>query len=89
MCQEGTETCFATNPNNPAPMPGAPMPGAAMPGVQPSPDNPVLTACKGDIDRFCSNVPVGQGRVKACMTPHLSQLSEQCTETLFQTWLRD
>jgi hypothetical protein len=84
MCQEGTETCFATNPNTPAPMPGAPMPMA-----QPSPDNPVLTACKSDIQRFCSNVPAGNGRVKACMKSHLSQLSEQCKETLFQAWLRD
>ena len=89
MCQEGTETCFATNPNTPAPMAGAPMPAAAMPVAQPAPDNPVLTACKGDIERFCSNVPVGQGRVKACMKSHLTQLSEPCKETLFQTWLND
>lgn len=30
---------------------------APMPGLQPSPDNPVLTTCKGDIDRFCSKRP--------------------------------
>ena len=86
MCQEGTETCFAANP---APTAPAPMPAAPMPAVQPAPENPVLTACKSDIARFCSNVPVGNGRVRACMKSHLPQLSEQCKETLFQTWLRD
>jgi hypothetical protein len=50
---------------------------------------PVLMACKGDIKRFCSNVPVGEGRVKACMKQHLPELSEQCKEALFQAWLRD
>ncbi|MFN8642243.1 MAG: cysteine rich repeat-containing protein [Candidatus Binatia bacterium] len=86
MCQEGTDTCFAANPR---PTTAAPMPAAPMPGLQPSPDNPVLTACKDDIARFCSNVPAGDGRVKACMKSHLSQLSEQCKETIFQAWLRD
>lgn len=52
-------------------------------------EHPVLTACKGDIQRFCSNVPVGEGRVKNCMKAHLPELSEQCKEALFQAWLRD
>ena len=61
---------------------------AQMPGGAPG-EHPVLTACKGDIKRFCSNVPVGEGRVKACMKSHLPELSEQCKEMIFQTWLRD
>jgi hypothetical protein len=52
-------------------------------------EHPVLTACKGDIKRFCSNVPVGEGRVKQCMKAHLPELSEPCKEALFQAWLRD
>ena len=51
-------------------------------------EHPVLTACKPDIARFCSNVPPGQGRVKACMKAHLPELSEPCKEALFQAWLR-
>ena len=86
MCQEGTETCFAANP---APTAPAPMPAAQMPNAQLAPDNPVLTACKSDIARFCNNVEVGDGRVKACMKSHLSQLSEPCKEALFQAWLKD
>ncbi|MBX3028318.1 cysteine rich repeat-containing protein [bacterium] len=98
MCQEGTETCFATNPGRemaaPAPM-AAPAYGGAYNGAAPAPaaagtsQSAVLTACKADIDQFCSNVPVGGGRVKQCMKSHLSQLSEQCKEALFQAWLKD
>ena len=48
----------------------------------------VLTACKPDIARFCSQVPPGQGRIKACMKEHIHELSEPCKEGLFQAWLR-
>jgi Cysteine rich repeat len=48
----------------------------------------VLRACKPDIARFCSQVPPGQGRIKACMKEHLPELSEPCKEGLFQAWLR-
>ena len=49
----------------------------------------VLRACKPDIARFCSQIPPGQGRIKACMKAHLSELSEPCKEGLFQAWLRE
>ena len=48
----------------------------------------VLQACKPDIARFCSQVPPGQGRIKACMKEHLPELSEPCKEALFQAWLK-
>ena len=48
----------------------------------------VLQACKPDIAQFCSQVPPGQGRIKACMKEHLRELSEPCKEGLFQTSLR-
>jgi len=47
----------------------------------------VLQACKPDIARFCSQVPPGQGRIKACMKEHIHELSEPCKEGLFQAWL--
>jgi hypothetical protein len=47
----------------------------------------VLQACKPDIARFCSQVPPGQGRIKACMKEHLQELCEPCKEGLFQAWL--
>ena len=58
---------------------------AQMPGGA----HPVLDACKPDIARFCSQVPPGEGRIKACMKEHLPELSEPCKEALFQAWLRD
>jgi hypothetical protein len=48
----------------------------------------VLQACKPDIARFCSQVPPGQGRIKACMKEHLQELSDPCKEGLFQAWLK-
>jgi Cysteine rich repeat len=48
----------------------------------------VLGACKPDIAHFCSQVPPGQGRIKACMKAHLQELSEPCKEAMFQAWLR-
>jgi Cysteine rich repeat len=47
----------------------------------------VLQACKPDIRQFCSQVPPGQGRIKACMKDHIQQLSEPCKEAMFQAWL--
>ena len=49
----------------------------------------VLQACKPDIARFCSQVPPGQGRIKACMKEHIHELSEPCKEALFQAWLKE
>jgi len=48
----------------------------------------VLQACKPDIAHFCSQVPPGQGRIKACMKDHIQELSEPCKEGLFQAWLK-
>jgi Cysteine rich repeat len=48
----------------------------------------VLQACKPDIARFCSQVPPGQGRIKACMKEHIQELSDPCKEGLFQAWLK-
>jgi hypothetical protein len=42
----------------------------------------VAEACGGDIDRLCPGVPPGQGRIKACMKAHFSQLSAACFDTL-------
>lgn len=49
----------------------------------------ILGACKQDIEKYCSQVPPGEGRIKACMKQHLHQLSEPCKEALFQAWLHD
>src|SRR5215467_3247160 len=48
----------------------------------------ILQACKPDIASFCSQIPPGKGRIKACMKEHLRELSEPCKEALFQAWLK-
>jgi hypothetical protein len=60
---------------------------AAMAQMNPA-ARAVLGACKPDIARFCSQVPPGGGRIKACMKERISELSEPCKEALFQAWLR-
>jgi hypothetical protein len=42
----------------------------------------IAEACAADIDRLCPGVPPGQGRIKACMKAHVSQLSAPCFDTL-------
>jgi hypothetical protein len=42
----------------------------------------IAEACAADIDRLCPGVPPGQGRIKACMKAHFSQLSAACFDTL-------
>jgi OmpA family len=42
----------------------------------------IARACAGDVDRFCPGVPPGQGRIKACMKAHMSELSPSCFDTL-------
>ena len=42
----------------------------------------IAEACGNDIDRLCPGVPPGEGRIKACMKAHVSQLSAPCFDTL-------
>jgi hypothetical protein len=44
--------------------------------------------CKDDLLKYCGNVEVGNGRVKACLDKHEKSLSEKCTEALKQTGLK-
>jgi hypothetical protein len=54
---------------------------AAQPPQAPS-GLQIAEACGTDIDRLCPGVPPGQGRIKACMKAHVSQLSAPCFDTL-------
>jgi hypothetical protein len=53
---------------------------AAVPGLAaeaPSRDT-MLKACRGDLMRFCASVAPGGGRIRACMTVHLAELTPEC-----------
>jgi len=49
---------------------------------QPVSPQQIAHACAGDIDRLCPGVPPGQGRIKACMKQHVTELSAPCFDTL-------
>jgi hypothetical protein len=34
--------------------------------------------CAGDIERFCAKVPIGGGRIQACLKEHETDLSPEC-----------
>jgi hypothetical protein len=38
----------------------------------------MIQACGQDIQTFCSNVQPGQGRIAACLKPHIRDLSPDC-----------
>ena len=42
----------------------------------------IARACAGDIERLCPGVPPGEGRIKACMKEHITQVSAPCFDTL-------
>jgi len=44
--------------------------------------------CKDDLLKYCGNVEVGKGRVKACLDKNEKALSEKCKEALKQTGIK-
>ena len=45
--------------------------------------------CKDDLLKYCGDVEVGNGRVKACIDKHEKSLSEKCKDALKQTGIRE
>ena len=43
-----------------------------------------LAACKGDIEKLCSSVQPGGGRIGECLKAHRDQVSMNCKLTLAQ-----
>jgi hypothetical protein len=60
---------------------GAAMALAAMPS-RAQEARTIARACAGDIDRLCAGVPPGEGRIKACMKAHISEVSAPCFDAL-------
>ena len=44
--------------------------------------------CKDDLLKYCGNVEVGNGRVKACLDKNEKSLSEKCKDALKQTGIK-
>jgi hypothetical protein len=39
-------------------------------------------ACKADAQKFCKDIPPGEGRVAACMKSHEAELSQGCKDQI-------
>jgi cysteine rich repeat protein len=46
------------------------------------------TECKDDLLKYCGNVEVGNGRVKACLDKNEKSLTEKCKDALKQTGIK-
>lgn len=46
------------------------------------------SACKDDLQKFCANVKVGQGRALACLNKNDKDVSQACKDALKQTGLK-
>ena len=44
--------------------------------------------CKDDLQKFCANVEVGQGRALACLNKNDKNVSQTCKDALKQTGLK-
>ncbi len=44
--------------------------------------------CQGDLQKFCADVKLGEGRGLACLSKHDKDVSQTCKDALKQTGLR-
>ena len=42
----------------------------------------VANECDEDIDKFCANVAIGEGRILKCLDENASKISERCSQAL-------
>jgi Cysteine rich repeat len=40
------------------------------------------TACQAEIQKFCSNIEKGKGKMRACLTEHTADLSDGCKTSM-------
>jgi len=43
----------------------------------------VVTGCKAELEKYCSNVTPGEGRILACLYAHNDKLSGRCEYALY------
>lgn len=47
----------------------------------------LATECDADIEKHCSNVEPGEGRIMDCMEPHLNNVSKRCQKAMQEVGL--
>jgi hypothetical protein len=50
--------------------------------AQTAPPQDPRTACAADVQKLCSNVPQGGGRIIACLKQHQAEVSDQCKQAI-------
>jgi len=55
---------------------------AAAQEAPPTPGPAVRQACQADIQKLCTGVQPGGGRIRACIAQHRDELSPPCREAL-------
>ncbi len=48
----------------------------------------IFNACRTDIERYCSHVTRGEGRIAACMRENGEKLSADCRNTLKEVFAK-
>jgi hypothetical protein len=48
----------------------------------------VANECDADLEKFCSNVPIGGGRLLACIEKNEKDVSKRCKDALKETGLK-
>ena len=48
--------------------------------AQTTPGQAPISACQGDVKRFCSTVQPGEGRIVKCLREHARELSPECRQ---------
>lgn len=51
-------------------------------GIDPEEIKALKTYCKADIERLCSGIEPGEGRIKACLMEKKEQMSVGCAQAL-------
>ncbi|HCU23822.1 MAG TPA: hypothetical protein DF383_02300 [Deltaproteobacteria bacterium] len=41
-------------------------------------------ACAKDAEKYCPNVPPGEGRIKKCLSEHVDKLSDACKTNILE-----
>jgi hypothetical protein len=42
----------------------------------------VANECDADLERFCADIAVGEGRILKCLDDNANKISERCTQAL-------
>jgi len=53
-----------------------------MAGINPEEMKAIRTYCKADVERLCSGIEPGGGRIKACLMEKKEQMSVGCAQAL-------